>query len=280
MHLFTSLLIFLGISSSFVIAGTIDPNTPDSKYLEFGQQFKSVVRIRAIGKCDNPQCDQKEHEQFGSGVIIAPNWILTAAHVLKDTREPVVIRDGGQEYRLQHVILHHEFVREKIGLHDLALGYTSEDFKLNTYTPLYTGADELGKAITISGYGMHGTFTSGSVDSDGKKRGGHNVIDGKERTVLVCSPTPGIGRMPLEFMLAPGDSGGGMFIGDKLAGINSFVMATDKKPNGTYGDESAFTRVSMYVDWVHSQMRNYELALKAQVTTHGDIKLADFEAAP
>jgi hypothetical protein len=36
----------------------------------------------------------------------------------------------------------------------------------------------------------------------------------------------------------------------------------------------------MYVDWVHSQMRNYELALKAQVTTHGDIKLADFEAAP
>ena len=50
-----------------------------------------------------------------------------------------------------------------------------------------------------------------------------------------------------------------MFIGNKLAGINSFLMSTDAKPDGTYGDESAFTRVSLYVEWVNEQIAAHEL---------------------
>jgi hypothetical protein len=68
-------------------------------------------------------------------------------------------------------------------------------------------------------------------------------------------------------MIAQGDSGGGLFIGNKLAGINSFLMASDKQPDGTYGDESAFTRVSLYADWVESEIEKYELALQARATT-------------
>lgn len=278
MRLLTSLLIFLGISSGLhVFAGTRDPNTPDSKYVEFGKQFPSVVRIKAMGKCENPNCPlkEKEHEQFGSGVVIAPHWVITAAHVLKDTREPRVLKDDGTEYRLRHVIIHDEFDDSKIGFHDLALGYTEEDFKLEFYTPLYTDLDELGKPITIAGYGLHGTFSTGAKDSDGKKRGGHNKIDGSQRSVLVCSPSSGSSRMPLEFMIAPGDSGGGMFIGNKLAGINSFLMAEDSQPNGTYGDEAAFTRVSLYAEWVHRNIRQYELVLRAQTTMGPDVRLVD-----
>jgi hypothetical protein len=62
-----------------------------------------------------------------------------------------------------------------------------------------------------------------------------------------------------------------MLIGNKLAGINSFLLAKDKKPDGTYGDESAFTRVSIYAGWVEQQIESYELSLRAQSTLSGEI---------
>ena len=113
----------------------------------------------------------------------------------------------------------------------------------------------MGKQITIAGYGSHGTFLTGAKESDGIKRAGSNVIDGIEKSILICTPSTS-GKTALEFMIAPGDSGGGMFIGNKLAGINSFLMAKDKKPDGTYTDESAFTRISLYADWIEQNSKD------------------------
>ena len=161
----------------------------------------------------------------------------------------------------------------------MALGYSAQNFEADFYPELYTDTDEVGKAATIAGYGFYGTFHSGAKFTDGKKRAGHNLLDSQERGVLLCSPSRGAQRFPLEFMIAPGDSGGGMFIGNKLAGINSFLIAIDKKPDGTYSDESAFTRVSLYVDWVESQIKQYELALTAQATTGADPFASQRDAA-
>jgi secreted trypsin-like serine protease len=283
MQIFTLVSFFLAITSGLTgFAGTRDPNTPDSKYVEFGQQFPGVVKIKAKAKCTNPECKLKEHEQFGSAVIIGPNWILTAAHVVHGTTNQVIIKDDGTEYPLQHLIVHDEYVEEKVGWNDLALGYSPTEFKLDFYTPLYTEQDEMGKAITIAGYGIQGTFTSGAnpEKSDQKKRAGHNVVDAHADAVLFCSPTAGRTRMPLEFLITPGDSGGGMFIGNKLAGINSFLLAADKKTDGTYGDEAAFTRVSLYTHWVSRKIEQYELALKAQSTTGADLQLIGMEVRP
>ena len=275
MRIYTSLLIFLGISSGInVFAGTIDPNTPDSQYVEFGKEFKSVVRIKAqcAEKIKKPSGELVHPYQVGSAVVIKPNWCLTAAHVLDGSMgNPTVINDAGKEFRVSKVITHKEFVSERIGWNDIALCYSPESFALEFYTPLYTESDELGKAITISGYGLTGTFSTGATKDDSKKRGGHNRIESTERCVLICSPSVKTDRFPLEFMISPGDSGGGMFIGNKLAGINSFLLAKDKKPDGTYGDESAFTRVSIYADWVAQQIESYELSLKAQSTLSGEI---------
>lgn len=269
--LWTTLLILLS-APGISLAGTRDPNTPDSKYLEFGKQFPSVVRFRALTEITDKKTGEKRPTfQFGSAVIIRPHWVLTAAHVAHKTELPAVILDDDRVFPLTKVITPKEYDADQIGFHDLALCYSPEDFKLDFYTPLHRGRDEIGKPMTIAGYGLTGTFHTGCTLSDSKKRGGHNKVEGAERAVLICKPTRGAGRMPLEYMISPGDSGGGMFIGNELAGINSFLMADDKNPDGTYGDESAFTRVSLYANWVESQIENYELALRGRATTGADI---------
>jgi hypothetical protein len=118
--------------------------------------------------------------------------------------------------------------------------------------------------VTLAGFGFRGTFHTGMAESDGKRRAGSNKISGLERSVLVCDPSTE-NKTALEFLITPGDSGGGLFIGNKLAGVHSFLMAKDGKPNGTYTDESAHTRVSLYVDWVESEIKKYEKTLADSV---------------
>lgn len=254
-------LIFL-VASRVALAGTIDPNTPDEKYVEFGKQFPFVVRI--TNNIDCKKCE-KQHEQLASAVIIKPHWALTAAHVINGSKDDVIYV-GEKKHRVAYKVKHKDYNEDKVGLHDIALCYSEEDFKLDFYVPLYRKADELGQAVTIAGWGSTGNFTTGATASDNKRRAGHNKLSAAFLSVVACSPRKA-GRFPLEFMIAPGDSGGGMFIGNELAGINSFLAHEDGKPDGSYGDDSAFTRVSMYVPWVDEQIQLHELALAARATT-------------
>jgi hypothetical protein len=249
------------------LAGTRDPDTPDSKYLEFGQQFPSVKKLRGIVTYND-----KETYQYGSAVVIGPHWILTAAHVAEDAKDLTILGDDDTKFPLTKVIVHHDYNHANIGYHDIALGYSPKDFALKFYTPLYTASDELGKPVTIAGYGFNGTFLTGMSENDGQRRAGHNKVEGIERAVLVCRPDS-IKKFPLEFIITPGDSGGGLFIGNKVAGINSMLMAIDKKPNGTYTDEAAHTRVSLYADWVNAQITQYELTLQARATLNPETKV-------
>jgi secreted trypsin-like serine protease len=273
---------FLIVSASFScgLAGTRDPNTPDEKYVEFGKSFPAVVRIRALivnkdpaqietlslaPKPDSTTPPDVEF-QVGSAVVIKPHWMLTAAHVVRGATVVIAEAEDKTKHTVDKIIVHHLFEDEKFGFHDIALCYSATPFDMPFYVPLHTELNEPGQAVTIAGYGRHGTFHTGHTSDDNKKRAGHNRIDSSERTILICTPSVKHDKFPLEFMIAPGDSGGGMFIGNKLAGINSFLMAADKKPDGTYGDESAFTRVSVYVDWIHEQIDQHERFILGRTT--------------
>lgn len=257
-------------------AGTIDPSTPDAKYVEFGKQFPFVVRI--ANDIDCKKCD-KAHPQHASAVIIRPHWALTAAHVIHSAKDDVLYV-GEKPHKVVYKVHHKDYDEDTIGLHDIALCYTDEDFKLDFYVPLYRKTDELGKAVTIAGWGATGNFATGVTKSDQQRRAGHNLLTAASRSVVTCSPRAA-GRFPLEFMIAPGDSGGGMFIGNALAGINSFLAHADGKPDGSYGDDSAFTRVSLYADWVDEQIKIHELMLQGRVTTGNAVNLTvPADAAP
>jgi hypothetical protein len=255
------IFLFLLLVNNVSLAGTIDPATPDEKYIEFGEKFYFVVKIKSSFKIDG-----EEYSSSASSVLIGPHWALTAAHVVEGTEKSEIIIGDCEEKTCKHypltVIKHKEYNDDVHARYDIALCYSEKDFGLNSYPKLYKKDDELGKIATISGFGMRGTFNTGAQEGDKRRRAGSNKISGMERGVIVCDPSI-TGKTALEFMITPGDSGGGLFIGNELAGINSFLMSTDGKANGTYTDESAFTRISLYSDWIDSNISEHEeLVLK------------------
>jgi hypothetical protein len=239
MKLLLVLAIFMVASISF--GGTIDPNTPDEKYVEYGSKFKFVLKVCGKYKDGKPFC--------ASAVAIKPRWIMTAAHVVQNC-DTCYVTSGEKKICVETVTYHENYHEKNFGEYDIALGNTEEDLGLDFYPEFYSDDDEVGKVCSISGFGLHGTFNTGVKYSDDKRRAGSNIIESIDRKLLVCTPSRH-NRTELEFIIGSGDSGGGLFIGDKLAGINSCVMAMDGKPDSTYGDESGHTRVSLYIDWIN-----------------------------
>ena len=231
-------------------AGTTDPSVPDYKYRKYGDQYGCVVKIK--GKLLRNNKEVAEHDFSASAVAINSHWVLTAAHVVDNTRD-VSISVNGRDLPMKKVIVKKEFDEFKLGFNDIAMCYSEDDIGLDFYPELYEGRDEVGKIAGICGYGMYGTFSTGAVNSDGKKRAGSNIVEKIERNCLICSNVGGQ-KTNMEFIIASGDSGGGLFIDGKLAGINSFVMAADGKSNSDYGDECAHTRVSEYIGWIMEQI--------------------------
>lgn len=238
------LLILFLLLSATVYAGTIDPSTPDKDYLEYGAKFECVLRVTGQEKND------QKYMFYGSGVAIDKHHILTAAHVVKNCATCyVIVKD--KKIPLSQIVIHKDF-ETSFGAGDIALGYCEEDLNLNFYPSLYEDSDEVGKVCSIAGYGFTGTFNTGGVKSDGNKRAGSNIIDRVFSDVIVCNPSRRNekGYTQLEICIASGDSGGGLFIDGKLAGINSCVMASNRSPNSAYGEEACHTRISKFIRWI------------------------------
>lgn len=231
--------IFLVISLT-CFAGTIDPQVPDNKYIEYADAFKYIYRICGTYNDDKLFC--------ASAVAIDPHFILTAAHVVKNSKECSISR-GDKKYKVTDIVTHKDFESNKFGHADIAIGYIEEDLGLDFYPSLYEDTDEASKVCSISGFGLTGSFITGAIKSDKQQRAGSNVIEYIDRDLLICDVTSKR-RTELEFLIACGDSGGGLFIGNKLAGINSCVLAEDKKTDSNYGDESGHTRISKFVPWI------------------------------
>lgn len=246
MRIQSMIVLLIAIFSIFnpSYSGTIDPSISDTKYVEFGKEFYCVVKICGKYKDGTLFC--------ASAVVIDKNHILTAAHVVKgyDTCY-VTIED--KKIDISNITIHKDFEVNGFGVADIALGYSDVDFGLDGYPPIYENSDEIGKTCSISGYGITGNFIFGATISDNKKRAGSNKIDYIDKDLLICSPSKKgtEGYTSLEFLIGSGDSGGGLFIDGKLAGINSCVMAIGKtSPKSRYGEESGHTRVSKFRDWI------------------------------
>jgi hypothetical protein len=236
------LLIFIIIQNSNILAGTIDPYTSDSKYIEYGTKFPYIGLL--VGK----KIDDTNYS--GSSVAYKNNIIITAAHLFHKNKEAEVIINN-KTIPIKKIIIHNNYDYDKFGKYDIAICLLVSNIGLDWYPEIYTDSNESGSICSMAGFGSTGTFITGIKKNTGDKRAGSNFIDSANPFLLFCSPSLSHKKTQLEFLIAPGDSGGGLFIGNKLAGIHSGVI--EDKPNkgqSKYGAVSVHTRISYYYKWI------------------------------
>lgn len=219
----------------------------------------------------------------GSGVLIDPEWVLTAGHNLLVWEENSDVRfyfgdnifESYTEMIADAWYVCPGYTVSVGGGHgvDLGLIHLSEPVLDVNPAVLYSGEDQRGTLMFMAGYGQPGTRASGPQDFDGIKRAGNNIAGnfggdgpyvGEPQYWLARFDPAGFpNEQSLEWQTAPGDSGAGWFadIGNEsmLVGINSFEA-------GNYNWSGAL-RVSLYNHWIYSTMGVPEPATIALLAT-------------
>ncbi len=206
----------------------------------------------------------------GSGVLIHPEWVLTAGHNLVWWIDPVSevrFYTGTDIGEADHIVcadawfVHPDWIpgtQEGGTGVDLGLIHLSEPITDITCAEVFHGEDERGTLLHMAGYGKYGWASTGPVDLDYLRRGWDNIaadFGGDPGFLLVESQYwlaefGGVeGNLPLEGHGAPGDSGSGCFAyidgRYQLVGINAFAWG-----GFGLGSETGAIRTSLYTDWV------------------------------
>jgi hypothetical protein len=187
----------------------------------------------------------------GQGVLIAPQWVVTAAHAapmqMQGMDDEVSI--GGVAHKVARVITYPGYKRlpDKLVKQALASGdiskvwaflASSNDIALIelaspvtdvTPVPLYRGNKEVGMTVELVGKGATGNGTAGQDPHSSHRtvlRRAYNVIVGADARYVWYRFDSPPSALPLEGVTGSGDSGGPLLIGDgssrRLVGLASW----------------------------------------------------------
>ena len=270
---------------------TVTPYFSPHNRTSVGQGYDGVVRITVAGN-------------YGTGVLLYDGFaVLTVAHLFSQASEIANIRfettAGIQTLEMSSVTIHPNYDSVN-GNNDLALVWLASSApKQAIRHELYRDNNEIGQSFTMVGYGAVGSGTSGTIptsNGDPLRLKSDNQFDIDPTTLktslgngMAWTPTAGtqlaadfddgthahdafgqlintsgLGLGFSEGLIAPGDSGGPAFIGNKIAGIANYTASLsketidpdiDNESNSSFGEIAAWQRVSTYQQWVDQSLR-------------------------
>jgi hypothetical protein len=262
------LLLLLLAASSTASAIVIRHDVDDAKYRIPASEFLALADMPGEGH----------------GVLIAPQWVVTAAHTLPAHAELKQIGINGMDRDVERVVVHSGYKTLPQALVDQAMASgeamlivvflaSSDDIALIKLSQpvtdvapvaIYRGMEEPGQIAKIVGKGATGAGATGH-DRQGPnrtelRRAFNTITSAYERWLCYVFDEPP-SALPLEGILGNGDSGGPVLIQNEdqwlLAGLASWKVAhghvMTARP-GRYGQTNCNVRLSHYVEWIDDVM--------------------------
>ena len=187
----------------------------------------------------------------GHGVLIAPQWVVTAAHAAPMQMEGMDddVSIGGVARKVKRVIMHPGYkkvpdlmIKDALASGDLSKVHafldSSDDIALIELVspvtdvapvPLYRGNNEVGMTAELVGKGASGIGTKGQESQSPHRtvlRHAFNVIVGSDARYVWYRFDAPPSALPLEGITGSGDSGGPLLIGNgssrQLVGLASW----------------------------------------------------------
>ncbi len=268
------LLLVLLAASSTASAIVIRDDVDDSKYRIPASEFPALV--------DMPGERHEGHDMPGEGhgVLIAPQWVVTAAHTITWQAEIKQVTINGISRDVERLVIHPGYKKPPQSLLDQALATwdwtlfrlvlaSSDDIALlklahpvtdvSPVTVSY-GNKEFGQIIEIIGKGATGTGDTGYEFGSSRRtelRRAHNKVTSAHGRWLCYMFDKPSDALPLEGGAGNGDSGGPILIqGERdrlLVGLTSWLDPQSTiRTAGRYGQLSCNVRLSYYKGWIES----------------------------
>jgi Trypsin len=206
----------------------------DAEYIELASRYASAVPLGAAA---------------GEGVLVAPRWVLTAAHraqAIEDTKPRPRLRIGKRDYGIQSVFVRPQWIRG--GTNDIALLLLDRAVSGVEPTPLYRESDESDQGVVIVGHGASGKIGGPELARDARARAAINTVNRVEPRRIGLRLKKGDDASDLQGAITPEETGSPAYIETK-AGLFVAGIAI-----GTDDEWQNYARVSFYVPWIEGVM--------------------------